>query len=156
MADRPVPAPAPTPPPGHHAGQWGLAGLLIALAVIVLFPLLCFLLAGAMFGVAEDDYLETGDIALGVLAVQILAGGVLVLAAFALLCGVIGVVSGLVRRQPLGLSVAGLVASLAAVTFAVVLLVVSLRCVEWTVNYQKTHFGPDGKRSDTTPTFPRP
>lgn len=149
--------PTPTPTrPTTHSGQWGLAGLLLALAVVLFFPLMCFLLAGAMTGVANDDYLVTRDIALGVLAVQLLAGGVLLLAAFGLLCGVVGVVSGLVRRQPLGLSVAGVVASLAAVTFAVVLLVVSLRCVEWTVGYQQTHFGPDGKRKDTTPTFQRP
>lgn len=150
-----TPTPAPTRP-NNHAGQWGLAGLLLALAVILFFPLMCFLLAGAMIGVAEDPFVEPRDIGLGVLAVQLLAGGVLLLAAFGLLCGVVGLVSGLVRRQPLGLSVAGLVASLAAVTFAVVLLVVSVRCVEWTVTYQKDHFGPDGKRSYTTPTFPRP
>jgi hypothetical protein len=150
-----TPTPAPTRP-SHHTGQWGLAGLLLALAVVLFFPLMCFLLAGAMTAVANDDYLETRDIGLGVLAVQLLAGGVLVLAAFGLLCGVVGVVSGLVRRQPLGLAVAGVVASLAAVTFAVVLLVATLRCVEWTVSYQAKHFGPDGKRSYTTPTLPRP
>lgn len=156
MADRPLPVATPASASGNHAGQWGLAGLLIALAVVLFFPLMCFLLAGAMIGVGNDDYLETRDIALGVLAVQVLAGGVLLLAGFALLCGVVGVVSGLVRRQPLGLSVAGLVASLAAVVFAALLLVIALRCVEWTVGYEKDHFGPDGKRLTTPPTFPRP
>ena len=133
--------------------------MLLALIVILFFPLVMFLMAGAMIGVAEDPYVEGRDIELGVLAVRILAGGVLALAVFGLACGVIGLMSGLIRRQPLGLSVAGVVASLAAVAFAVVafavvLFVVSLRCVEWTLTYKITHFGPDGQRVRTLPTWP--
>jgi hypothetical protein len=103
-----------------------------------------FLLFGGMSGAYEDPFVESRDIDTGVLAVRVLAGGVLGLAVFALLCGVVGLVTGRYRRQPVGLSLAGTVSSIVAVSVAVVLLVVTLRCVEWVQSLQKTRFGPDG------------
>jgi hypothetical protein len=134
---------------GSHSGQWGLASLLLAGLVLLFFPLMIFLLFAAMTGAYEDPFVTSSDIDLGVTAVYLLAGSVLGLAVFALVCGVIGLLSGWFRRQAAGLAVAGTVTSLVAVAVAIILLLVALRCVEWVRALQKARFGPAGIRRPT-------
>jgi hypothetical protein len=129
---------------GNHSGQWGLASVLLGSLVMVLFPLGVFLLFAGMMGAYEDPFVESRDIDLGVSAMYVLVGGLLAVAAFALVCGVAGLVTAGYRRQSVGLSLAGVVTSVAAVAVAVVLLLILLRSVEWVRSLQKTRFGPDG------------
>src|SRR5215471_16172788 len=108
------------PDGGNHSGQWGLASVLLSSLVIVLFPLGVFLLFAGMMGAYEDPFVESRDIDLGVSAMYVLVGGLLAVAAFALVCGVVGLGTARYRRQSLGLSLAGVMSSAVAVAVAVV------------------------------------
>jgi hypothetical protein len=137
------------PDGGNHSAQWGLSSVLLSSLVIVLFPLGVFLLFAGMMGAYEDPFVESRDIDLGVSAMYVLVGGLLATAAFALVCGVVGLVTAWYRRQSVGLSLAGVVSAVVAVAVAVVLLLILLRSVEWVRSLQKTRFGPDGIKRST-------
>jgi hypothetical protein len=140
-ADRPdevLPVVRPLRPVAtHHAGQWGLAALLLAAFLLLLFPVM--LLAeflGAVVGVlsqAVDEHALRGYATLMSAAVYGLIG----LAALAVVFGLVGLVSALVRQQPAGLSVAGSVLAVAALVLQVVLLVVTYRVVDDTLKEKR-------------------
>jgi hypothetical protein len=125
---------------GNHAGQWGLASMLLSGLVLVLFPLMVFLLFVGIWGAYEDPFVESRDIDLGITAGYVLVTTMLVLALFALMCAMAGLVTSLLRKQAAGLSVAGAVSSLAAVVVAVVLLLAGLRCIEWVRSLQRVRY----------------
>jgi hypothetical protein len=131
---------------GNHSGQWGLASILLSSLVVILFPMMLLLLYASLLGVFYDEELETRDIGLGIMTLDVLCFGLLVVAAFALLCGVFGLATALFRRQSFGLSLAGTVTAVFAVTAAGLLLLGALRAIEWTRTYESTHYGPDGKK----------
>jgi hypothetical protein len=103
----------------------------------------------AMMGAYEDPFVESRDIDLGVLAAQIVVGGLFCIALFAFACGVIGLASALFRKQSFGLSLAGTANSVLAVAVAVTLLLGMMRSVEWIRSLQKTRYGPDGIQRPT-------
>ena len=134
---------------GNHSGQWGLASLLLSSLVIIMFPLMVGAMFAAMMGAYEDPFVESRDIDLGVLAAQIVVGGLFCIALFAFACGVIGLASALFRKQSFGLSLAGTANSVLAVAVAVTLLLGMMRSVEWIRSLQKTRYGPDGIQRPT-------
>jgi hypothetical protein len=137
------------PDGGSQSWQWGLSSVLLSSLVIVLFPLGVFLLFAGMMGAYEDPFVESRDIDLGVAVAYVLVGGLLAVATFALVCGVVGLVAACRRGQSVGLSLAGVVTSVVAVAVAVVLLLAQLRAAEWVRSLQKTRFGPAGIKRPT-------
>jgi len=131
---------------GNHSGQWGLASILLGGLVIMLFPLLLMALYASLIGMDWDDAHQSRDVDLGVTMVYVLFFGLLAVAGFAVLCALVGLLTALFRRQSFGLSLAGLVTAALAVAAAGLLTVAGLRSVEWARDYQKTHYGPDGKK----------
>src|SRR5262245_44072576 len=127
-----------------HSGQWGLSAILVGGLVVISFPIVVMSMFGTMVGANSNDYLTSSDIDLGVTATYATVIGLLVLAIFALLCGGLGLLSALIRRQPLGLAIGGTVMSIVAVVLAVVLLMIALRSLDWTRDLQKRRFGPGG------------
>jgi hypothetical protein len=144
-----VPMTAPHPeielaPHGNHSGQWGLASILLSCLAILFFPMLVLLLFAGMFGAYEDPFVESRDMDLGVTAAYVLLAGFWIIALFALVCGVVGLVTSRYRKQPVGLSLAGTVCSAVAVFFGVMLLLTTVRSAEWVRSLQKTRYGPNG------------
>ncbi|HLW63874.1 MAG TPA: hypothetical protein VKS79_01060 [Gemmataceae bacterium] len=131
---------------GTHSGQWGLSALLIGALVIVLFPIMVMSFFGAMAGAANNDYLQSSDLDLGVTATEASTGGLLGLAIFALVCGIVGVISTFLRRQPLGLAMGGTVVAIVAVIVAIILVIIASKCIDWTRDFQKQRFSPNWKK----------
>jgi hypothetical protein len=96
-----------------------------------------------------DEAHQSCDVDLGILTAQVIGVGLFGVAAFALLCGLIGLASALFRRQSFGLSLAGSVSSLLAVALAGFLALAGLRSIEWVRDFQKTHYDPNGKKLPT-------
>lgn len=128
--------------PGGNAtaGQWGLSALLIGGLVVILFPIMVMSLFGAMVGAHSNGYLQSRDIDLGVLAAYVAVGGLIALSLFALLCGFIGLVTAFGRQQGKGLAVGGTVVALVAFVLAALLGVITQRCIDWALDYQKDQF----------------
>lgn len=126
---------------GSHSGQWGLSSILIGGLVVFMFPIVIMSLFGAMTGAFYDEFLTSSDIDLGVTATYVQVIGLLVLSTVALICAAIGLLSGLMRRQPLGLSISGAFMAIVAIVLGVVLFLIAERCVEWARGYQKERFG---------------
>jgi hypothetical protein len=125
---------------GSHAGQWGLAAILLTALVLLLFPLLVGLMLASMWGAYNDVFLESRDIDLGLRGGWAVVGGIVGLALFALVCAVMGLAAATSRRQPIGLSLAGTVLSLIGLATSVVLLLVAIRTDEWIRWLQKERF----------------
>ena len=125
---------------GSHAGQWGLAAILLGSLVLLLTPLLVLLMFAAMLGAYTDPFVESRDIDLGLWGSWLLVGGVTALALFSLVCGVLGLAAAMSRKQPLGLSLAGTVVALAALSAAVVVILAEVRAAEWTRWFQMERF----------------
>jgi hypothetical protein len=125
---------------GNHAGQWGLAALLLSALVLILFPLLVGLLFASMVGAYNNAFLKSEDLDLGISGGWAVVGGVAALAVLALACGVIGLVAAGRRGQPLGLSLAGTIIAVVAVVAGVVLLLAGQRTGEWLRWLQKERY----------------
>ncbi len=125
---------------GNHSGQWGLSAILISSLVIILFPIVVMSLFGAMVGANTNDFLESRDIDLGVIATRVMVISLILLANFAMLCGFVGFLSGLIRRQAKGLAVAGLVMSIPALVLSIVLGMIANSCIDWSRGLQKDRF----------------
>jgi len=131
----------PTKATGNHSGHWGLGATLISALVIILFPIVTMSMFGAMVGANSNDYLESRDIDLGIVATYATTISLIVVAAIALLFALVGVMSALARRQPLGLSLSGLVLAAPALMLSIILLIIAVRCVEWAQGVQRDRFG---------------
>ncbi len=114
----------------HHAGQWGLAALLLSCFLLVMFPvLLIAVFLGAVVGVMS---LTTDEQSLRVYAAYFnnalygFAGA----AVLALIFGIIGVMSAVFRRQPAGLAIAGSIVSVLALVTQLLLLLMVHRVVD--------------------------
>jgi hypothetical protein len=127
---------------GGHSGQWGLASILLAALVLLLFPMMVLAIFAAMTGAYHDAFLESRDIDLAIWATWAMVGGMAALAVFALLCGLMGLGAAVRRGQPAGLSLAGTVVALAAVAVCIPLILATLRGAEWARELQKERFGP--------------
>jgi hypothetical protein len=125
---------------GSHSGQWGLSAILIGGLVVFMFPIIVMSLFGAMTGAFHNEFLKSNDIDLGVSATYAMVFGLLILSIIAVGCAAIGVLSGLMRRQPMGLSISGMVLAVVAVVLAVILLLIAQRCIDWARDYQKQRF----------------
>jgi MFS superfamily sulfate permease-like transporter len=141
------------PPNGTHSGQWGLAALFIGGLIIILFPIVVMSMFGAMVGAANNWYLETRHMDLGVLATEAMVGSVMLLALFAALCGVAGLVAAVRRGQPVGLALAGIVLSVPAVVLSVVLIAIASHCIDWARTFQKDRFDPPAGMRDRVDPF---
>jgi hypothetical protein len=141
----------PNTPPnsnGTHSGQWGLSALLIGALVVILFPIMVMSFFGAMAGAYTNDFLQSSDLDLGVITTEVATGGLLALAIFALICGIIGILSAFFRRQPLGLAAGGTVVAIVAVVVTVILVLIADKCIDWTREYQKHRFSPEWKKGN--------
>jgi hypothetical protein len=125
---------------GSHSGQWGLSAILIGGLVVFMFPIIVMSLFGAMTGAFHNDFLKPNDIDLGISATYAMVFGLLFLSVIAVGCAVVGVLSGFVRRQPMGLSIGGTVLAVVAVVLAVILLLIAQRCIDWARDYQNERF----------------
>lgn len=126
---------------GSHSGQWGLSAILIGGLVVFMFPIVVMSLFGAMTGAFHNEFLKSNDIDLGISATYAMVFGLLILSIIAVGCAAIGVLSGLMRRQPMGLSIGGTVLALVAIVPGVILLFIGQRCIDWARDYQKEQFG---------------
>ncbi len=115
--------------PQRHAAELGLGALFISMTVMLLFPILLIVL---FLGdaLAWNASLRASDLDLAINGGYATAITVLVLAVLGLLFGLVGLVSGLFRRQPLGLSVAGILMGIGAVILAVILFLTTQRIGE--------------------------
>jgi hypothetical protein len=125
---------------GKHSLHWGLASILIGALSLIVMPMVLGTILGGMAGAYHDQYLVSGDLDLAVYGGWTVVMGVVGLALFALLCGIIGLIVGKSRRQPMGLPLAGTVLSLIAVAAAAVLFLSAQRCSDWVRWYQKERF----------------
>jgi hypothetical protein len=124
-------------PGGTHAGQWGLAAILLGALVILLFPMFLLLIGGLLMGSYEDPFVESRDIDLAVTGSWAVFGAMAGIALFSLICAIVGLVSARERRQPLGLSIAGFVVALAAMVITGILLLGLQRAADWTRQLQQ-------------------
>jgi hypothetical protein len=131
---------------GNHSGQWGLASILLGSLVIILFPMMVALMLATMIAMVWDDANKSQDVDLGVNAAYLVVFGLFGIAVVGLLCGLFGLATALFRWQPFGLSLAGTVTSVVALAVAGVLVLIMLRSVEWTRDYQKTHYDSKGEK----------
>jgi hypothetical protein len=134
---------------GNHSGHWGLASLLMGGLVIILFPMIVALMLAVIIAMVEDNANTSRDVDLGVNAAHVVVLGLFGIAVFAVLCGLFGLATSLFRWQPFGLSLAGTVTSLVALATAGMLVLIMLRCVEWTRDYQKTNYDSRGRKIST-------
>jgi hypothetical protein len=134
---------------GNHSGQWGLASVLLGSVVLLLFPMMLALMLSSMVAMVWDDANESQDVDLGVLTTYVCVFGIAGVAGFAVFCGLIGLASALFRRQSFGLSLAGTFTAVVALAMAGVLVLIMFRVVEWTRDYQKTHYDFKGQKIQT-------
>jgi hypothetical protein len=99
-----------------------------------------------MAGAYTNDFLQSSDLDLGITTTQVSTGGLLALAIFALVCGIVGIMSAFFRRQPLGLALGGTVVAIVAVIVAVILVLIAQKCIDWTRDFQKQRFSPEWKK----------
>jgi uncharacterized membrane protein len=131
MSDAATPTTAAPPKPQHHAAQWGLAACLIGVMQILFFPIMltAFAVAGGLLmDHSPERWVEAVPITLIVGWITIIT--MCSIGLFGLLCAVIGVISGLARRQPLGLAVAALPLTLVGLILTVALSGVALTIAE--------------------------
>jgi predicted RNA-binding Zn-ribbon protein involved in translation (DUF1610 family) len=112
--------------PARHAAEWGLASLLVAGVLILMFPLMLIVVIGGD-AVAWAGDVQGSDIdqAIGVgylTGISLIGLGVL-----ALFFGLMGLTAAAYRKQPFGLSVAGTLVSLGALFLAIMLMIVIVR-----------------------------
>jgi hypothetical protein len=100
------------------------------------------LLGGGMVGAYHNDFLESRDLDLAITCGWVVIGSVAGLALFAFVCAITGLASARFHGQPIGLSLAGVIASVAALALAVVLFLGGLRTAEWLRWLQQHRFGP--------------
>ena len=131
---------------GTHSGQWGLSALLIGALVVILFPIMVMSFFGAMAGAYNNEFLQSSDLDLGVTTTQVSTGGLLALAIFALICGIVGIMSAFFRRQPFGLALGGTVVAIVAVIVAIILVLIAQKCIDWTRDFQKHRFGQEWRK----------
>src|SRR4051812_19021426 len=92
---------------GNHAGQWGLAAILLSCLVIIFFPIMAIAILAVLLGAWQINEVELRHIEFAELGIRIVTYGLLALAVLALICGVMGLVRAVRRGQPYGLSIAG-------------------------------------------------
>jgi hypothetical protein len=131
---------------GNHSGQWGLASILLSSVVIILFPMITALMLAVIIAMVQDDANTSRDVDLGCSAAYLVVFGLFGIAVVAVLCGLFGLATALFRWQPFGLSLAGTLTALVALATAGVLVLIMLRCVEWTRDYQRTHYDSNGDK----------
>ncbi len=106
----------------RHATDWGLAALLLALALMMLFPISLGVLAVGFDLIARTTHPNNMRWVNTVADVSVYSFiGLSVLAA---LFGLVGLISGFARNQPVGLPTAGLLVSIVALILWVVMAVV--------------------------------
>src|SRR5262245_4360115 len=121
---------AAPPPATHHAGQWGLAALLLGCFLLVLFPVMLLAeFAGAAVAV-QDRSMDESAFRFFTGGFVAVAYGLIGVAILALIFGVIGLISALVRGQPAGLSCAGTVMAVASLALHILLVIITHRVVE--------------------------
>jgi hypothetical protein len=124
---------------GGHSGQWGLGALLLSFMLLFLFPLITVVILGALIGAWNIYDVEIRHIDFGVLAGKVIAYSLLGLGGFALLSGLWGILSGLRRGQPLGLPLAGTLASVVALGLCLVLVQITHFAIEDTQRLKTQH-----------------
>jgi hypothetical protein len=131
---------------GNHSGQWGLASILLSSLVIILFPMIVVLMLAVTIALAQGEGETSGDVDLGCNAAYLVVFGLCGIAVLAFLCGLFGLATALFRWQPFGLPLAGTVTAVVALASAGVLVLIMLRCVDWTRWYQQTHYDSSGNK----------
>jgi hypothetical protein len=101
----------PAPLPNHHAAEWGLASLL--LAGFLLFTALLTLLFGVLYNASLPQLRPSpSDVRLTVNLSTAVIGLLTGLSVASVVFAIVGLRSAVVRRQPAGLSLAGMLLSL--------------------------------------------
>jgi hypothetical protein len=129
LMDQPAPAHAPAAA-ANHAGQWGLAALLLGCFLILVTPILGVGIgAGAVVGAISKSVDEPAlreYMSLAKLPVYCLMAA----AALALTFGLLGLHAAGSRRQPAGLAVGGTIVAVIALVMQILLLVLFNRFAE--------------------------
>jgi hypothetical protein len=110
-----------------HAGQWGLASLLMSLVVLLLVPLFLLVFLLLTMWIWDKTFFDAASMKLTSVASTIIVLGLVGLGLFSFLFGIIGMVSAMVRGQPGGLAVAGSIVSLVALVLAIILMMATFR-----------------------------
>jgi hypothetical protein len=118
---------APQPAASTHAGQWGLASLLMGLVILLLVPLFFLVFLHLTTLIWDKAFFDSSSMKLTSLASTIIVLGLVGLGLFSFLFGIIGMVSAMVRGQPGGLAVAGSIVSLAALVLAIIVMMATFR-----------------------------
>jgi hypothetical protein len=111
--------------PGRHASDWGLGSLLMSLTLLVLFPLVvsaaCLVwIVNLQSNAREGTFVE--PVMLITLS-DVVAYGSVTLAGLAVLFGMVGLISGFVRNQPVGLPTTALVVGLVALILWIIMFI---------------------------------
>jgi hypothetical protein len=106
----------------RHASDWGLASLLIGCTLLLLFPLGMLVLSAIYLPRGPINDFRDDEIRLAALITDIAAYSLFGLASLAVLFGLVGLVSGFARGQPVGLPTAGLVVGLISVVLWLMML----------------------------------
>ena len=106
----------------RHATDWGLAALLMALALMMLFPVSLLVLANGFFMVAA--MVQASDLGWVNLVADVAVYSFIGLSILAVLFGMVGLISGFVRNQPVGLPTAGLLVGVVALVLWIMMIFV--------------------------------
>ena len=139
-------SPAPRAVSTNHSGHWGLASVLVGCLLILFFPISLLVIGVGVqssyggFGQWDASGLQLADTIAHITVYCLMGLGVL-----GLLAGLIGLISGLVRRQPVGLPIMGLFLCLGGLVFSIMLLITVNRVADdmWRmINFQDRRFQP--------------
>jgi hypothetical protein len=140
------PGPAPS---GGHSGHWGLASLLTAGVVLIAVPLFLTAFVNGTNQLWNNPRFDEKAMKLVTLGSTAVVLALVALAVLAFLFGIAGIIAAMARGQPSGLPLAGTLVSLAAMVFAIVLMLATFRLAD---ELQKNF---DRKRgSGAQPTLP--
>lgn len=120
-------APQPREASFGHSAHWGLASLLMGAVVLILVPLFLLLFITGTDRLWNNPRLDAKAMQLTTIGSTGVVIALVALGVLAFLFGIAGIISAVVRGQPAGLPLAGTLMSLAAMAFAIVLFLATLR-----------------------------
>jgi hypothetical protein len=122
--------PEPRVPATTHSGQWGLASLLMSIVILLLVPIFLMVFFVGTNLAWSNPHFDAAAMRLAYIGSMVIVFSLVGLGLLAFLFGIIGMISGMVRGQPGGLSIGGTLTSLVAMVLAIILMLATFRLVE--------------------------
>jgi hypothetical protein len=131
----------------RHATDWGLSSLLMALALMMMFPISLLVLAIGFPLVAV--MVMPGNVPYVYTVADVAVYSFVGLSVLSVLFGMVGLISGFVRNQPVGLPTSGLLVGIVALILWVMMYLVvgelKRALPSWQQQHHQPQMFPDGR-----------